>query len=382
MKVALVHDWLTGMRGGEKCLESLCRLYPGAHIHTLFQVPGAVSEIIDRHPVVCSYLQTLPHLRRYYRALLPLFPSAIERFDLSPFDLVISSSHCVAKGVRTRSDALHICYCHTPMRYVYDLREAYFSGKFSRRAIGPLLARLKRWDKGTAHRVDRFIANSQHIRDRIKRSYGREADVVYPPVETDRFGISGHPGEYYLIVSALVPYKRVDLVVDAFNRLGLPLLIVGDGPERKRLKARSRPNINFLNWQQDDKLPDIYSKALAFVLPGVEDFGITSLESQAAGRPVIALREGGAVESVIDRETGRFFWPQTVDALIEAINQFEPSDFNPERLRENALHFDRRVFERRIKKVIESAWKEHRSKINVKPFDTAAPPLTQDMRES
>ena len=147
MKVALVHDWLTGMRGGEKCLESLCRLYPGAHIHTLFQVPGAVSETIDRHPVVCSYLQTLPHLRRYYRTLLPLFPSAIEEFDLSPFDLVISSSHCVAKGVRTRPGTLHICYCHTPMRYVYDLREAYFSGNFSRRAVDPLLSRLKRWDK-------------------------------------------------------------------------------------------------------------------------------------------------------------------------------------------------------------------------------------------
>lgn len=361
MTIALVHDWLTGMRGGERCLESLCRLFPDAPIYTLLHVPGAVSPEIEQRPIACSFLQRIPGVARRYRSLLPLFPTAVERLDVSPYDLIISSSHCVAKGVRPRPDALHICYCHTPMRYAWDLPDAYLRGRVARAAAAPLLRYLRRWDRRASGRVHRFIANSGHVRERIRRCYGREADVVHPPVETDRFGISDRTEDYYLIVSALVPYKRIDVAVDAFNRLGLPLRVVGDGPERQRLERRARPNVSFLGWQPDDRLPDLYARAVAFVLPGVEDFGIAPVESQAAGRPVIALRAGGALETVLDGQTGRLFYPQTPAALAEAVRCFDPSDFRPEDLRAHARGFDRSVFERRMKEIIAEAWAAHRS---------------------
>lgn len=359
MTVVLVHDWLTGMRGGEKCLEGLCRLFPGAPIYTLLHAPGSVSPEIERHPITCSFLQRIPGVARRYRLLLPLFPAAVERFDLSAFDLVLSSSHCVARGVRPRPGALHVCYCHTPMRYVYDQRDAYFQTPLARTLAAPLLGYLRRWDQGTAPRVHRFIANSGHVRGRIRRCYGREADVVHPPVETGRFRPSDRTEDYFLIVSALVPYKRIDIAVDAFNRLGLPLLIVGDGPERKRLERRARPNVSFLGWQPDGRIPDLYARALAFILPGVEDFGIAPVESQAAGRPVIALRAGGALETVLEGQTGAFFWPQTPEALAGAVRAFDPSAFCPEDLRAHARRFDRAVFERRMREIITETWEAH-----------------------
>ena len=360
MTVALVHDWLTGMRGGERCLESLCRLFPGAPLYTLLHVPGAVSREIERHPITCSFLQRIPGIARRYRSLLPLFPSAVERLDVTPYDLVLSSSHCVAKGVRPRPDALHICYCHTPMRYAWDMPDAYLRSPLTRAAAAPLLLYLRRWDRRASGRVHHFIANSRHVRERIRRCYDREADVVYPPVDVDRFRISNRTEDYFLIVSALVPYKRIDLAVDAFNRLGLPLRIVGDGPERGHLERRARPNISFLGWQPDDCLPDLYARAVAFILPGVEDFGIAPVEAQAAGRPVIALRAGGALETVLDGQTGDFFWPQTPEALVKTVRCFDPSGFSPEDLRAHARRFDRSFFERRMRKIIAEAWEAHR----------------------
>ena len=358
--VALVHDWLTGMRGGEKVLESLCRLFPDAPIHTLLHTPGTMSPEIERHPIVCSFLQRIPGIDRRYRAFLPLFPSAIEGFDLSGYDLVLSSSHCVAKGVRPHPEALHISYCHTPMRYAWDMREAYLKNPLSRLAAAPLLRYLRGWDRRSSDRTHRFIANAEHVRERIRRCYGREADVIHPPVETDRFHLADRTDGYFLIVSALVPYKRIDLAVDAFNRLGLPLRIVGDGPERRHLMRRARPNVTFLGRQPDDCLPDLYARAAAFILPGLEDFGIAPVEAQAAGRPVIALRAGGALETVVENRTGQFFWPQTVEALAEAVRRFDPSRFPPEDLRAHAQRFDRSVFERRMREIVNEACESHR----------------------
>jgi glycosyltransferase involved in cell wall biosynthesis len=246
------------------------------------------------------------------------------------------------------------------MRYAWDLSNAYLRDPLTRAAAAPLLGYLRRWDRRTSGRVHRFIANSGHVRERIRRCYGRAADVAHPPVETDRFCVSAQTKDYFLIVSALVPYKRIDIAVDAFNRLGLPLRVVGDGPERKRLERRARPNVSFLGWQPEDRLPDLYARALAFVLPGVEDFGIAPVEAQAAGRPVIALRAGGALETVLEGRTGVFFWPQTPEALVEAVLGFDPSDFRSEVLRAHARGFDRSVFERRMETLIGETWETHR----------------------
>ncbi|MEO8070189.1 MAG: glycosyltransferase, partial [Acidobacteriota bacterium] len=290
-RVVLVHDWLTGMRGGERVLESICRMFPDADLLTLVHAPGSVSSTIEGRTIRPSFIQRLPRPARFYRHYLPLFPMAIEGFDLDDVDLVISTSHCAAKSVVPTGRAVHICYCHSPMRYAWDQYEAYFGperlGRFGSALARPVLAWLARWDRDTAHRVDRFVANSHYVAGRIARYYNRQASVLYPPVAVDFFTAGEAPPEdYFLVVSALVPYKRIEVAIQAADRLGARLKIVGRGPDRERLAAMAGPMVEFVGSVDEGSLRDLYRKAQALVLPGEEDFGIAPVESMACGRPV------------------------------------------------------------------------------------------------
>jgi glycosyltransferase involved in cell wall biosynthesis len=374
MRVALVHDWLTGMRGGERCLEVFCELFPDATLFTLVHVPGSVSGRIERMRIRASALSRLPGVSRRYRMLLPLFPRVIERFDLAGYDLILSSSHCVAKGVRVPPGALHISYIFTPMRYVWDLYDDYFGpGRASplRRGVMAMLRpRLQRWDVAVAARVHHFVAISRYIADRVKRHYGREASVVYPPVDTARFHLGQGCGEFYLAVSAFAPYKRLDLAIQACNLLRRPLKIVGAGQDERKLRALAGPTVEFLGPRSDVEIADLYPRCRALLFPGVEDFGITPLEAMASGRPVIAYGRGGALETVLPlnpvatrapRPTGVFFDEQSVEALVAAIQQFEANGdrFDAKALREHALGFDRQVFKDRIEAFVAARWATH-----------------------
>jgi glycosyltransferase involved in cell wall biosynthesis len=347
MRVALVHDWLTGMRGGEKVLDVLCELYPDADLFTLLHVRGSVDPRIEARRVHTSFVQWLPLAGTKYRWYLPLFPAAIEQFDLDRFDLVISSSHCAAKAVIPRGGARHISYCHSPMRYAWDQFDAYFGpmrvGSFVSRCVyRPTLAWLARWDAATAYRVNRFVANSRYVAGRIRRYYNREATTVYPPADTAFFHPDGTPAEpHFLIVSALVPYKRIELAIEACARLGARLRIVGDGPGRDELARRAGPGVEFVGRASNEQIRDEYRRASAVLLPGEEDFGIVPVEAQACGRPVVALRRGGVLESVIDGETGVLVPEATVDAFARGLERFARLRFDPARLRANAERFSR-----------------------------------------
>jgi glycosyltransferase involved in cell wall biosynthesis len=370
MATALVHDWLTGMRGGERCLEVFCELFPDADLFTLLHVPGSVSPSIENRRIVTSFIQQLPGARRDYRHYLPLFPAAIRRLDLTGHDLVLSSSHAVAKSVRVPPGALHVCYCFTPMRYVWDMYHEYFgprAGLAQRLLMPPLAAALRRWDRQTASGVDHFVAISRFVADRIRRNYDRSADVIYPPVDVARFRIEESPGEFYLVVSALTPYKRVDLAVDAANRLGRRLVVVGTGPEEARLRAMAGPTIELLGWRDDAETAELYARCRALIFPTVEDFGITPLEAMASGRPVIALGEGGALETVVapggsEPATGIFFDRQNAEDLVAAIRRFESGSlrFEPKALRRRAEAFDRPLFKERIERYLTSRLAERK----------------------
>jgi len=351
MRVAVVHDWLTGMRGGERVLDALLVLFPGAELFTLVHVPGSVSPRIEDRPIHVPVLGRTRLAARYYRYGLPLLPALVEGFDLNGFDLVISSSHCVAKGARPPPGVPHLCYCHTPMRYVWDQFDAYFGAgraprpvRVAMRLVSP---RLRRWDRDTAGRVTAFVANSRHVQDRIRRYYDRDAEVVNPPVDVGRFRPSDRRGDFYIHLGALVPYKRTDLVVEAFNRLGHRLLVVGEGGERARLEARAGTNILFTGRVPDEEVADLLGRARAMVHAGVEDFGIAFVEAQAAGTPVVALAAGGALETVVAsqsrgdgiRPTGVLFHGQTPEAVAEAVVEFEARTFEPEALQANARRF-------------------------------------------
>jgi glycosyltransferase involved in cell wall biosynthesis len=356
MKVALVHDWLNGMRGGEKILEALCELFPDAVVHTLLCDRSRISPTLARMEIRTSPLQRLPFSRAKYRYYLPLFPRLIERFDLEGFDLVISTSHCVAKGAIPSGKALSICYCLTPMRYVWYFGEEYFGRwGWKRRLLSPAFAYLKRWDVASAKRVGRWVAISRHVAARIKKIYNSDADVIYPPVDAGFFTPGGKQGSHYLIVSALVPYKRLDVAVRAFNRLRLPLTIIGEGPERKHLEAMAGPEVEFLGWRTNEEIREHYRSCRAFIFPGEEDFGITPLEAQACGRPVIAYGKGGALETVNEGETGIFFTEQNETALADAVRRLGRITFDPARARANALRFDRARFKERLRGYIEKA---------------------------
>lgn len=360
VRVALVHDWLTGMRGGEKCLEVLCELYPDAPIHTLLAYPERLSATIRAHEIRTSLLQRLPGAEQRYRHFLPLFPFAIQRFDFRGYDLVLSSSHAVAKGVRIPPGVLHISYVHTPMRYVWDMFDQYFNPSTVNRMqlglIRVIAARLRRWDVRTAARVHHFIANSHYIADRIRRHYGREATVIHPPVDTGRFPLSAEDSGEFLVVSALVPYKRVDIAVMAATRAGFPLRVIGDGPERMRLEALAGPTVRFEGWGSDDHIASAYAEAHALLFPGEEDFGIVPVEAMACGKPVIAYGRGGATETVIEGLSGVHFGEQTVDSLLTAIETFERQRFNAAAIRAHAESFDREVYRSKMMACIELQW--------------------------
>ncbi len=359
LRVALVQDWLTGMRGGEKVLEVLCELFPDATLFTLLHNEGAMSSTIESMKIRTSFVQKLPFKEERYRNYLPLFPRAIESLDFSGYDLIISTSHCVAKGAKPVGNALHICYCHTPMRYVWDQYDEYFgkgrAGLLTRSAMSLVASSLRNWDVRTSSRVHFFVANSEYVAKRIERYYSRAADVIHPPVDTSLFRIHDRQLDYYLMVTALVPYKRVDLAIETFNLLGKRLVIIGSGPDEEKLKAMASDNIEFLGWESDEVLAKFYGNCKALIFPGVEDFGIVPLEAMASGRPVIAFAEGGALETVVakgDHPTGIFFHERTVQSLTNAIREFEDREFDPAAIRKHAEKFDRKRFKQRINEYI------------------------------
>ena len=324
LDVVLCHDWLTGMRGGERVLELLCRGLPSAPVYTLLHNRAAVSDTINGHPIVTSPLQRVPGIYERYRYLLPAFPAAIAALHPPPADLLLSTSHCVAKSLRPAGQTPHLCYCFTPMRYAWLFQDEYLGGQPVKRLLArPLLAWLRGWDRRTASRVTTFVAISRHVRERIRLFYGREAEVVYPPVDLDRWtpAPASTPGEFDLIASALVPYKKIDLALAAYARLDRRLKIVGTGTEFSRLKAMATSNVEFLGWQPDEALLDLYRRCRLLVFPGEEDFGIVPLEVQACGRPVVAYGRGGVLETVRDGVSGIFFGKQTPDALRDAIDR-------------------------------------------------------------
>lgn len=363
MKVAIVHDWLTGMRGGERCLEVFCEIFPQATLYTLVYIPGSVSSLIEQMPIKTSFIQTLPFGKRSYRNYLPLFPMAIERFNLKGYDLILSCSHCVAKGIISPPNTLHISYVLTPMRYAWDMYGEYF-GENRNRIIPFFIHYLRMWDVTSSLRVDHFLCISEYVANRIKKFYRREAEVIYPPVSINRFRLQDKKEDFFLIVSSFAPYKRIDLAVEAFNRLGYSLKIIGSGPKEKRLKSMARSNVEFLGWQPDELVADCYSKCRALIFPGEEDFGIVPLEAMASGRPVIAYGRGGVLESIVSYDqqdkvegeapTGLFFQEQNVDSLIDAVERFShiEREFDPLAIRKHSLQWDREIFKETIKKNI------------------------------
>jgi len=363
MKIALVHDWLTGMRGGEKCLEVLCELFPDAPIYTLLHNKGTMSPQIESKKIFTSFINNLPAKQKQYRKYLPLFPFAIAQFDLTEYDLVISTSHAVAKNVCVRKDAIHICYCFTPMRYIWDMYEQYFgrekAGLVIRIAMKIIAPLLRWWDVKTSTRVTYFIAISEEVRSRIMKHYHRASDMIYPPVDTEQFQLSTTAEDFYLIVSALVPYKRVDLAVEVFNKNGKKLVIAGTGPEADKLKVNATSNITFLGWQSDEELAQLYAKCTALIFPGEEDFGIVPLEAQASGKPVVAFSKGGALETIIDGKSGVFFPKQTAESLQQAFERLSLIKFNSTDIRRHALGFSRSIFKQKIKEYIEGKVRQH-----------------------
>ena len=349
MRTAVVHDWLNGMRGGEKVLEEILALVPDPTIFTLFHVPGSVSREIERYPIRASSLNRLPFSRRHYRQYLPLFPRAVEAFDLSGFDLVVSSSHCVAKGALAREGAPHLCYCHTPVRYAWDQFDEYFPRETTRlwRLKKMVIDRLRAWDRATAGRPTRYLANSSAVADRIRRHYGRSAAVVAPPVDVEFFHGSAKPREDFLLaVGSLVPYKRHEVAIEAARRLGRPLVVVGKGPEERRLRAAAPSSVEIVADLDRESLRDLYRRCFAFVQPGEEDFGISLVEAASCGAPVAAFGRGGARDTVSDGVNGVLYLEEGATGLVRAIEEIGRRRFDYTAVRAAALPFARERFAR------------------------------------
>jgi glycosyltransferase involved in cell wall biosynthesis len=356
MRVAIIHDWLNGMRGGEKVLEELLRIFPEATIYTLLHQRGKVSPLIESHEIITSWLNRIPAVDRFYRNLLPLFPFAIESFDLRGFDLILSSSHAVAKGVHAQ--AIHICYCHTPPRYVWDAAQDYAFDAIRGLAMRSIRPRLQRWDYESSRRVDHFVANSHFVRERIRSCYGRDAEVIHPPVNTDFFTSSSfdqlRKGDFYLAVGALVSYKRFDVIIEAFKRLDRRLVIAGAGPEIKKLRRMATRNIEVRGWVTDEELRSLYGTASALVVAAREDFGIVAVEAQACGCPVLAFGGCGSADIVTDGMNGILFPAQRADDIVRAVRRFESMAWPVEQVRCQVEKFSREVFQSKIKKFIAS----------------------------
>jgi glycosyltransferase involved in cell wall biosynthesis len=346
INAGLCHDWLTGMRGGERVLELLADRYPDAPVFTLLHHQGSVSQRIESHPVFTSPLQRIPGIADHYRNFLPLMP-LMTRFwrPSSELDVMISTSHCVAKAIRTAAHTRHICYCFTPMRYAWLFQEEYFPNPLKRKLLSPLLASLRAWDKSTSTRVDRFVAISEHVRERIQTFYGRDADVVYPPADTAFFCPDETPREEFdFLVSAMVPYKKVDLAIRAYTQSGYPLRVMGAGSGLESLKQMAGANIEFVGRQPDDVLREQYRRCRLLVFPGEEDYGIVPVEAMACGTPVVAFGRGGVLETVQDKVTGVFFYDQQPEALWCAVEEAAALDWDRTLIRARAERFNTAAF--------------------------------------
>lgn len=368
-RVAIVHEWLEARAGSEKVVEQMLRVFPEADLFTLvkFFTAEAPPRIPDHTQITTSFIQQLPWAKGHFRQYLPLMPLAIEQFDLAPYDLVISSNHAVAKGVLTRPHQLHISYVHTPIRYAWDLQQQYLTQAGLSRGLRSAITRLilhylRLWDVAAAQRVDCFVANSHHVARRIRKIYRRPAQVIYPPVAVDRFRWDGDREEFYLTVSRCVPYKRVDLTVAAFNQIQKPLVVIGDGPDLARLRQIAQPNITFIQNPPDHLVSDYMGRCRAFIFPAEEDFGITVVEAQAAGAPVIAYGRGGSTETVIPGQTGLFFAQQEIRDLVEAVIYFEHhhAQFSAERIRVHAETFSENRFHHEFSQFVTQSWLKFR----------------------
>src|SRR4030065_1082896 len=353
-KIALVHYWLTGMRGGEKVVESICDIFPDVDIFTLVYDKNKISPSINNHKISTSFIQKFPFSRKKYQYYVPFMPVAIEQFDLSGYDIVISSESGIAKGVLTKPETCHFCYCLTPMRYLWNMYFDYLKNeniKFLKRKIIEIFFNyLRVWDLATASRVDYFISDSNNVKKRILKYYRRDSEVIYPPVDVESMIFETKKQDYYLVVSQLVSYKRIDLAIKAFNELKKELVVIGEGPEYRKLKKTANPNIKFLGWQSGESLKQYYASAKAFVFPGEEEFGITPVEAQASGTPVSGFGKGGVVETVIDGVTGILFYKQNASNLVDAVDKFEKLDsgMDSAAIRENSRKFDSSIFEKEI----------------------------------
>lgn len=382
MRVAIVHERLDVVGGAERVVLALHRIYPQAPVYTSFVDREGLARDGDLHPefqrmeIRTSFMQRLPRwMKRRSDRLLPLYMFAFQGFDLSEYDVVISSSYVAAKSVLTSAETCHICFCHTPMRYAWEMFPQYIGSMrnpFTRGAAHLFLQYFRIWDLQTAYNVNYFISTSDVVRRRIRKHYGRDSYVIHPPVETHRFRVSSAPKDYYVAISRLVPYKRIDLAVEAFNRLGRKLVVIGDGRDFARIRAQAGPNIAVLGWQPDAVVAQYLSEARALIFPGEEDFGILPVEAQAAGTPVIAFGRGGALETVVHGRTGLFFPEQKAEALMEAVRQFECLTWDRQAIAEHARQFDEAVFQRKIQQYVEQCYREFRADRRV------LPPLAQD----
>lgn len=373
MKKALIHDWFSTYAGAEKCVESFTDIWDDFEIYSLidFLSDADRDKILKGKRAHTSFIQKLPFAKDKYRNYLPLFPLAIEQFDLSGYDVVLSSSHAVAKGVLTHSNQLHIAYVHTPIRYAWDLYHQYLRESGLDRGLKGMLAKyflheIRIWDASTTNRVDYYIANSRYIARRIKKTYGKPSDVIYPPVDVDKFTLREAKEEFYLTASRMVPYKKIDLIVEAFSQTDKKLLVIGDGPDMAKIRSKAGKNVELLGFADDETMADLMGRAKAFVFAAEEDFGITPVEAQACGTPVICFGRGGARETVLDGESGLYFMEQNTKELLAAVAKFEQNydKFEPAKIRENSLKFSRARFEAEIKSYVEKKYEEFKDGLN------------------
>ena len=373
MKKALIHDWFSTYAGAEKCVESFTNVWDDFEIYGLidFLSDANRDKILKGKYAHTSFVQKLPSAKKKYRNYLPLFPFAIEQFDLSSYDVVLSSSHAVAKGVLTHSNQLHISYVHTPIRYAWDLYHQYLHESGLNHGLKGILAKyflykIRLWDVSTANRVDHYIANSHYIARRIKKAYGKSSDVIYPPVDIDKFALRESKSDFYLTASRMVPYKKIDLIVEAFSQTDKKLLVIGDGPDMGKIKSKASKNIELLGFADDKTMADLMGQAKAFVFAAEEDFGITPVEAQACGTPVICFGRGGALETVREGISGLYFMEQNIRELLATVDKFEQSydKFEPIKIRENSLKFSRTRFESEIKSYVEKKYEEFKERQN------------------